>query len=63
MTGKQLALLHVAKRALRFDDDVYRAILKIHGGVESSKDLDAAGFEKVMAHFTACGFRSDSHIA
>ena len=39
---------------------VYAGILYCHGvGVVSSKDLDNSGFERVMAYFTACGFRSD----
>jgi phage gp16-like protein len=56
MTPKQLALLHTAKRALRLDDDSYRAILHNHGGVESAKQLDAAGFDRVVKYFRAQGF-------
>ncbi len=59
LTTKQIALLHVAARQLRLDDHTYRAVLKRYGGVSSSKDLDGAGFNQVMAYFTACGFRSN----
>ena len=58
MTAQQLKVIHVAKRQLGFDDDVYRSVLKIHGGVESAKQLDAAGFDRVMTYFKRQGFRS-----
>lgn len=58
MTPKQIALVHLAAKQLGFDDDLYRAILIAHGGVDSAKNLDARGFERVMAYFTAHGFRS-----
>lgn len=55
----QIALVHVAKKKLGLPEDVYRAILLRHGGVESAKDLDAAGFNAVMLYFWRCGFKSD----
>lgn len=55
---KQIALVHVAKKQLGLDEDSYRDILRRHGGAESSADLDAAGFQGVMARLTALGFRS-----
>ncbi|MGV8936988.1 MAG: regulatory protein GemA [Allorhizobium sp.] len=58
VTKKQIALLHVAKRELGFDDETYRAILARYGKVESAADLDLAGFNHVMRYLTACGFRS-----
>ena len=58
MTPSQFALVRVAKKQLGLDEDTYRAILKTHGGVQSTKDLDAAGFEAVMRHFNKCGFES-----
>src|SRR5437867_2629735 len=60
LTKKQLQLIHVAKRQLRLDDDDYRAILRAKGGVDSSKDLSAQGFEDVMAQFEHMGFRNSS---
>lgn len=59
MTPKQIALVHLAAKRLGFDEDLYRTILKVHGGVESARHLDNPGFERVMAYFTAHGFRSD----
>ncbi|NJL08487.1 MAG: regulatory protein GemA [Bacteroidales bacterium] len=59
MTPKQIALIHVAKKRLGLTEDQYRALLLWAGGVESAKDLDAAGFERVMGHLTSWGFKSD----
>lgn len=58
ITSSQLALVHVAKKKLGLDDDMYRAILQKLGGVESAKNLDAAGFKVVMEYFNSCGFKS-----
>lgn len=58
MTAKKLAVLRVAKAQLRLDDDNYRAVLKVHGGVESATELDDAGFDAVMARFRELGFTS-----
>jgi Protein of unknown function (DUF1018) len=58
LTPKQIGLVHVAKKRLSLDDDSYRAILHGCAGVETAADLDAAGFNAVMAYFTGCGFRS-----
>ncbi len=57
-TPKQLAVVHLAKKHLGMDEELYRSVLKLHGCAESAADLDARGFERVMAYFTACGFRS-----
>jgi phage gp16-like protein len=59
MTPKQIALIKVAKRQLALTDDQYRALLLWAGEVESAKDLDAAGFERVMGYLTRLGFKSD----
>ncbi len=53
----QLALIHVAKKELALSDEDYRAILGQYG-VNSSKDLTMAGFEKVMTHLERLGFRN-----
>lgn len=59
ISPKQIAVLHVAKKQLGFDDDTYRAILLKFGNVTSSKELSPEGFEAVMRYFNAWGFRSD----
>lgn len=53
----RLAKIHIAKQQLGMDDATYRAILQSITGVRSSKDLDDAGYDKVMAHFERCGFQ------
>ncbi len=58
ISGKQIALLHLAKKHLALDDDIYRAVLARYGNRESAADLDARGFASVMKYFTALGFRS-----
>jgi len=54
---KKKALVHIAKEDLRLDDESYRQILKGVAGVESSAQLTAQGFEKVMKRFQDMGFR------
>lgn len=59
ISAKQIALVHVAVKQLKLDDDTYRAVLAQHGGgAESAKDLDHDGFRAVMEFFNRCGFRS-----
>lgn len=59
ISAKRVAVVHVARRQLGLDDDAYRAVLHHHGGgAASAKELDDAGFERVMAYFNAFGFRS-----
>lgn len=52
----KIALIHVAKKELGWSDEVYRHVLKDHGGVTSSKDLDESGFDRVIKHAKAMGF-------
>lgn len=58
ISKSQIAVIHIAKKQLGFEDDMYRAILQKLGGVESAKDLDAAGFKTVMEYFNSFGFKS-----
>jgi hypothetical protein len=58
LSPKKVALLHVARKQLALSEENYRAILFGHGNCESSADLDELGFELVMAHMNALGFRS-----
>lgn len=59
LSRKQTSLIHVAKSQLKLTEEQYRAVLYHMGGTETSKDLDAIGFEKVMQYMAALGFRSD----
>lgn len=59
--AKKIGLIKVAQHQLGLSDEDYRAVLQRLGRVDSSKDLDATGFRRVMDHFNALGFRSTSH--
>ena len=58
VSKQQIALLHVAKKELSLQDEDYRSILLLYGGVESSKHITLEGFERVMEHFERLGFKS-----
>ncbi len=49
--------IHIAKKQLNLADEDYRAILIAKGSVSSSKDLDHAGRERVLAYFQTLGFK------
>lgn len=52
-----LALVHIAKRDLGLDDDLYRMILKDQFGVLSASALASSELERLMAWFERRGFR------
>ena len=58
ISPKRIAVVQVARQQLKLDDAQYREVLRLLGGVDSAKDLDALGFERVMLRFNALGFRS-----
>lgn len=58
ISNRQKALLHVAKAKLGLTDEVYRDILRIHGGVESSTGLNWPGYQRVKKHLASLGFTS-----
>jgi hypothetical protein len=57
LSRPQTSILHVAKSKLKWDDETYRLVLVRIAGVETSKDLDQAGFEAVMGFAEYCGFK------
>lgn len=59
MTKAQLGVIHLAKKKLGWNDDMYRTVLRELGGVASAKDLTPEGFNLVMEYATGWGFRSD----
>ena len=71
ITRHQVILIQQAKRHLcssrGFSHDEgehwYREALRHNGHVASSKDLDQAGFERVMSVFEEAGFRDDQQQA
>src|SRR5437867_4329605 len=56
ISAQKLKLIHVARRALDLPEEAYREILRHHGGVESSRDLDDDGFKRVLDCMKALGF-------
>lgn len=54
---RELAKIHIAKKALAMDDDTYRDMLNQVAGVSSSKDLTATGRAKVLEHLKQIGFK------
>lgn len=60
ISHEKKAVLHIAKAQLHLADDIYRAILHTQAGVDSSKDLSDAGFDRVMARLEELGFRKGS---
>jgi len=61
ISRRQIALVHVARAQLGMSDESYRDVLRLHAGVDSATDLDAVGFEIVMARFHQLGFTSSWH--
>lgn len=46
---RELALIHIAAKEAGLDDAAYRALLRAVAGVDSARDLDAAGRRAVLA--------------
>lgn len=55
MRRKDLAMIHLAKKQLQLDDEMYRGILQDVCGVASSADLDAGGRQKLLSYFRTRG--------
>jgi phage gp16-like protein len=53
----ELAMIHVAKKSLALEDDVYRSILVKVTGKASASELDAAGRLVLIDHFKKLGFK------
>ncbi len=58
---KDLAMIHLAKKDLGLDDDMYRDILKQCCGVESSAELDQPNRRKLLAFFRGRGWGRKDH--
>lgn len=59
---KLVRLIHVAKRDLNMDDDVYRSILLKIGKAESSSKMTVPELELTLEHMKRCGFKVRSKI-
>lgn len=58
-----LAMIHVAKKALGLEDDAYRAILVNVTGKSSSASLNASERQAVLDRFKKVGFKVDKNNA
>jgi len=56
---RELAKIHIAKKALGFDDALYRDMLWSIARVRSAAELDAHGRAAVLEHLEARGWRAD----
>src|SRR5947209_6558599 len=67
ISAQKKALIHIAVSELSarvgFTDDDYRSILHDEAHVKSSRDLDDAGFDRVMKRFEKLGFVSTARAA
>lgn len=52
-----IKLIHIAKAQLGLDEEDYRDLLQVIGGVDSSKNLDLQGFHLVIAELERLGFK------
>ena len=55
---KKLALIHIIQRRLQLTDAAYRDILRRAAGVASARELDEAGFRRLMRAFV----RSEHYV-
>jgi len=56
LDNKKIAVIHIVKNELGLVDKDYRKILHDVCGVTTSKDLDEAGFRKLMRYFARSGY-------
>ena len=52
---KKLAVIHIVKKELGASDQEYRDTLEKVAGVRSAKELDEAGFQRLMRYFARSG--------
>ena len=52
---KKLAVIHIVKKELAISDAEYRDTLEKMAGVRSARDLDEAGFQRLMRYFARSG--------
>lgn len=52
---KKLAVIHIVKKELAVSEQEYRDTMERVAGVRSAKDLDEAGFQRLMRYFARSG--------
>lgn len=55
MDRRRLAVIHIIKKELGLSDGAYRDTLQTVAGVSSARDLDDAGFRRLMRHLVRSG--------
>lgn len=55
--NRDITLIQIARRQLKLSDSQYYVMLLEQAGVDSSKDLDGPGRQRVLAHLTKLGFK------
>lgn len=56
--GTEIKLIHIARQALKMEEDTYRALLARYGnGATSSKALTASQRRHLLQHFKNAGFK------
>lgn len=60
---RELAQIHIAIGALRWDDDHYRAVLFAKTGKRSAGELDSTGRKRFIEHLKACGWSGGKSAA
>jgi phage gp16-like protein len=58
---KELAMIHLAKKELGLDDDLYRTVLQQVCGAKSAGDLDEKGRRQLLAFFRSKGWGRQDH--
>lgn len=58
-----LAKIHIGKKELGMDDDMYRNMLWTVARVRSSKQLDEFSLQKVLNYMIGCGFKVKKPVA
>ena len=57
--NRDVTRIQIARRQLKLTDPQYYGLLMDLAGVDSSKDLDAAGRARVLAHLVKLGFKDE----
>lgn len=55
--NRDITIIQIARRQLKMTDSQYYVMLLEQAGVDSSKDLDAPGRARVLAHLETLGFK------
>ena len=58
-----LAKIHIGKKELGMDDDMYRDALWTVTRVRSAKQLDTFGLQKMLNYMKGCGFKVKKPVA